>query len=423
MTLLKPFAAILACVIAACGGGSASTANAPSQAPKAPASPPRTLNCAPASPRAATPAPSGPSPQSARGLSVPSGFTIEKIGNVTGARELAFAPNGDLFVGTGGDSVYLIANVEGQPSYAHVFVTLDDSPAAGVAFSSQTCALYTGTQFGIYRSAYAVGDQTSSSAPVRIASVRTSGGGGHVTTSLAITGNTIYAAIGSSCDACVESDPTRASIQQLALDGSGMSKRAIRIRNAVALAVNPATSTLWAGDAGQDTLPAGHPYELFDGVTTHSGVADYGWPDCEENQHAYGAGAKCSATVIPAVEFPAYSTAVGAAFYPSNATGSHVFPPQYRGGAFVALHGSWHVSQGCNVPPLVAFVAMNGDTPRTPVNWNDPRAQATPFVSGFQPGCNGGSRIGRPVGVAVGPQGSLFIADDFSGSIYRVRPK
>jgi glucose/arabinose dehydrogenase len=72
---------------------------------------------------------------------------------------------------------------------------------------------------------------------------------------------------------------------------------------------------------------------------------------------------------------------------------------------------------------MVAFVPMNGDTPRTPVNWSDPHVQWSAFVNGFQPRCNDGSRIGRPVGVAVGPQGDLFVADDLSGAIYRIRPQ
>ncbi len=402
----KPLATTLACVLAACGGasgGGGSAANAPSQAPQAPGAP-------------------SPSAQPASGLSVPSGFSISIVANVPAARELAFAPNGDLFAGTGGNNVYIIQNPEGQASNAHVFAQLPDSPAAGVAFSKQNSALYVGTQFGVYRIAYTAGDTTAHSAPTKIASVRPGGGGGHSTTSVATNGNIVYASVGSSCDACNETDSTRATVQQMALDGTGMSARAIHIRNAIALAIDPATGTLWAGDAGQDGLPAGHPFELFDGVTTHAGVADYGWPDCEENRHAYRPGADCSNTVIPAIEFPAYSTVIGAAFYPVNQSGAYAFPSAYRGGAFVTLHGSWHVYNGCNVAPLVAFVPMNGGAPRTPVNWSDSKAQWITFAGGFQPGCGAGTRIGRPTGIAVGPQGDLFVADDLSGSIYRIRP-
>ena len=64
---------------------------------------------------------------------------------------------------------------------------------------------------------------------------------------------------------------------------------------------------------------------------------------------------------------------------------------------------------------------MNGDTPRAPVNWSNPSAQWTPFMSGFGTTANT-NYIGRPTGIAVGSQGSLFVADDLNGVIYRIRP-
>jgi glucose/arabinose dehydrogenase len=415
----------LALALTSCGGaGSTGTpASSPSNAPsKLPSSEPAAQSCVAAATSA--PAPAGASPQPAHGLNVPSGLRVQVIAHVDGARELAAAPNGDVFVGTTGSNVYIIANAEGQAANPAVFTTLPDSPAAGVALAlaPQTCALYVGTEFGVYRVSYAVGDRTARSAPAKIASVRPGGGGDHNTTSVAFVSGVLYASVGSSCNACAESDPTRATIQQMRPDGSGMPAKAVHIRNAIALAVNPQTGTLWAGDAGQDALPSGHPYEFFDGVTLHAGTADYGWPGCEENRHAYTSGANCSNTVIPLVEFPAYETIIGAAFYPQNQSGAYVFPASYRGGAFVTMHGSWHTgSGGYAAPPLVAFVPMSGDTPRTAVHWSNPTAQWTPFVSGFQLN-DGTSRIGRPTGVAVGASGSLFIADDQTGSIYRIRP-
>lgn len=392
------FSAVLPAIAlfaAACGGGASSSPHAPA------------------------------STQPASGLSVPAGFRIEIIGNVGGARELAAAPNGDLFVGTVGSSVYVIANAEGQAASPSVFAQLPDTPAAGVALalSGSSGTLYVGTELGVYRIPYAVGDRKARSAPAKIASVRTGGGSGHSTTSVAFANGVLYASVGSSCNACKESDPTRATIQQMHPDGSAMTAKAVRIRNAIALSVNPATQTVWAGDAGQDSLTDGHPYEFFDPVTLHTGVADYGWPECEENRQAYTPGADCSATVIPRVVFPAYETLIGAAFYPVNASGPYAFPSAYRGGAFVAMHGSWHTGGNGTylAPPRVAFVPMNGDAPRTPVNWSDPTAQWSDFISGFQL-ADGTTRIGRPTGVAVGASGSLFIADDQTGDIYRIRP-
>jgi glucose/arabinose dehydrogenase len=209
----------------------------------------------------------------------------------------------------------------------------------------------------------------------------------------------------------------------MAPDGGSMTTRATRFRNALALTGNPATGTLWAGGAGQDDLAEGHPYDFFDAVTLHPGVPDYGWPACEENQTAYVSGASCAGTVAPLVEMPAYATILGATFYPSGGTGPYAFPAAYRGGVFLSAHGGWHkTASGTYVSaPQVVYVPMSGDQPKTPVDWSDPTKQWTPFVGGFQL-ADGTTRVARPAGLAVGALGSLFVADDQNGYVYRVRP-
>jgi glucose/arabinose dehydrogenase len=351
---------------------------------------------------------------------VPAGFIVSTIAHVGGARQLAALPNGDLVVGTGGSTVAIVPNAEsaGAAGAAATFATIADAPAQGVAYGGGF--VFVATQHGVYRIPYANGAQSGT--PARIASVRTSVTGGHDTSSVAVSGTTLYVGVGSSCNACAETDPTRATVQRMATDGSGMRTQARRIRNPIALATDPATGTVWAGVAGQDGLPAGHPHEFIDPVSTRSAPADYGWPDCEENQHAYTPGANCANTVVPAVEFPAYATLIGASFYPTAQTGAYAFPAAWRGGVFVGMHGSWHT--GANnvplAPPHVAFVPFSGASPARAVNWNDPTAQWNDFFTGFQRA--DGSRIGRPTGVAVGAQGSLFVADDQNGVVYRIRP-
>ncbi len=361
---------------------------------------------------------------------VPNGFTILRIANVPGARELVGLSNGDVIAGTKADDVVLVRRAEdAAPDDPVVVAHLPESPAAGVAFSPSHRTLYVATEYAVYVSNYAPGSSTASP-PRVIARVRTgpiapnSDGDVHHTTSLAFdeTTNTLYVAVGSSCNACTEADPTRASIFAMQPDGSGMHKIATRIRNAIALAIDPRTHALWAGDAGQDDLPFGHPYEFLDDVSAHRAVADYGWPDCEENHRAYVAGARCDDTVEPLVEIPAYSTFIGATFYPENQRGRYAFPARYWGGVFAAAHGSWHRSPdgSFTAQPRVLFVAMRGDRPAKPVTWNDPNTQWETFVGGFQQGTE---RAGRPTGVAVGARGSLFVADDDAGAIYRIRPQ
>lgn len=350
-------------------------------------------------------------------LSVPQGFTLEKIATVSGARELAVAPNGDLFVATSGNAVDLIADAQGQPQPPKVFVRIDDAPVAGVTLDGDR--MIVGGQFGVYELPYHRGERSASAQSRKIASVRTSGqSGSHVTTSVAVSKGTLYASVGSSCNACSpEVDPTRATVQALPAGGGTMTKRATDIRNAIALTTNSETGAIWAGVAGRDDLQHGHPYEIFDPITAHAGTPDYGWLRCYDGRHPIG-NASCDGVVVPRVVFPAYDTPVGATFYPLHPAGAHAFPAEYRGGAFVTLHGSWHTPP---VPPRIAFVAMNGDDPKTSVDWNDPTKQWREFVSGFQ--TSDGSRVARPTGVAVGTDGTLFFSEDSEGGVYRVRPR
>jgi len=343
------------------------------------------------------------------------GFTLETIARVPAARELAVAPNGDLLVGTSRGDVDIVADAEGTPHAASVFVHLDEAPAAGVALGAGS--LYVGTQFGVWRIPYEAGRQSVRGTPEKIVNVRPGGSRGHRTTSVAIEGNRLFYSVGSSCNACEESDATRAKVFDAALNGRDPHPIALGIRNAIALAANPATGAVWAGVAGQDELEGGHPYEIFDPVTAHVSPADYGWPECYENHRTLHAGHDCSTAVESRVVFPAYETPIGAVFYPLRPSGKYAFPAAFEGGAFVTLHGSWHQPP---VPPRVVFVPMRGDEPVTPVNWADPDAQWREFVNGFQR--PDGSRLARPTGVAVGPEGSLFVSDDASGAIYRIRP-
>jgi len=346
---------------------------------------------------------------------VPAGFIIETIAHVPSPRELAVTFNGDLIVGTSGRSVAIVPDATGSPRPATTFVTMPDRIAAGVALGAGS--LYVGTYGGVWRMPYRTGDRVARATPERIAFERPGGGRHHVTTSVAVGRETLYASVGSSCNACIESDTTRATIQEMDFDGSNLRIRATHIRNAIALAVDPATDALWAGVAGQDELTAGHPYEVFDEVSAHPGTADYGWPGCYENHRPVDGKRDCSAQTVARVALPAYETPIGAAFYVPG-TGVHDFGERFRGGAFVALHGSWHTPR---VEPRVVFVPMHRDEPTTAIDWNDPTKQWSTFVGGYQH--DDGSRVGRPTGIAFAADGSLFVADDLAGVIYRIRPK
>jgi glucose/arabinose dehydrogenase len=435
-----------------CGGGSSAAPNggstpAPSTSATMTPSPVGTsgANCTGAKVSTST---NGAAPTTPA-LTVPSGLAISTIAQVNGAREIVDLPNGDLLVGTSSSNVYIVPNAEsgGATGAPSVFASINNETIPpgepnggnnpeGVAFSSATCTIFISTEFHVWSTPYRDGDLTAENLQP-IATVRTGplanpgDGDNHTSTSVAVFGSTLYASMGSSCNGCTgETDPQRAAIWRMNLNGANMQLFAKRIRNAIALAVDPATGHLWAAGAGQDDLPTWHPYEFADDVTASagSGVADYGWPYCEENHILYntgaGAPANCNATVQPLVEFPAYTTHIGAAFYPVNQTGPYAMPAPYRGALLVTSHGSWHTpTNGCTLPPSVSYVPMNGDTPKTAMtDWRvqQPASQYASLVSGFQPGCT--NRIVRATGITVGAKGSIFVADDQSGLIYRIRP-
>src|SRR5262249_49435769 len=160
---------------------------------------------------------------------------LETLASISGARELAALPNGDLLVGTNGSNVYLVPNAEAadRAGAPVVFASIDDDPANGVAFDRTSCTVYVSGNKGIYAMGYA-GAQTSAQPGTAIAHVRTGGvapnsdGDVHVTTSLAVGGTTLYAGVGSSCNSCVEADGTRATVQAMHLDGTQMATRAKR---------------------------------------------------------------------------------------------------------------------------------------------------------------------------------------------------
>jgi len=81
------------------------------------------------------------------------------------------------------------------------------------------------------------------------------------------------------------------------------------------------------------------------------------------------------------------------------------FPARYRGAAFVALHGSWNRTTKSGYEVVALHFSPDGDV------------EQEPFITGFE---IDGRVSGRPVGVAVGPAGELYVSDDYTGSVYRI---
>lgn len=211
----------------------------------------------------------------------------------------------------------------------------------------------------------------------------------------------MYVSVGSDCNVCVERDPRRAAILRFDADGSHEQIFASGLRNAVGFTWNPVDGSMWASVNGRDYLGDDLPPDEL--VRVQKGRF-YGWPYCYGDRvpdPIFHNPAKCRDDTPPEVAFEAHSAPLGIAFYTATA-----FPPPYRGGLFVAFHGSWNRS----IPTGYKVVGI-------PFRGGRPAGPPQDFVRGW---LVGQSAWGRPVDPVVGPDGSLYLSDDRAGAIYRI---
>lgn len=216
------------------------------------------------------------------------------------------------------------------------------------------------------------------------------GGGEHFTRSLLIKDNKLYISIGSDCNACVETDPHRASIWQANLDGSGFRLYSSGLRNAVFMVQNPVTNDIWATDMGRDFLGDNLPPDTIQNIKDG---ANYGWPYCFGNkvidQEINPGGSKfdCTKTESPLIEIPAHSAPLGLAFLGND--------------LLIAYHGSWNRS----VPTGYKIVKWsNGNLEDFVTGWLRPN----------------GDVLGRPVDILANGT-DIYVSDDKAGVIYLLK--
>ncbi|HLK89010.1 MAG TPA: PQQ-dependent sugar dehydrogenase [Polyangia bacterium] len=358
----------------------------------------------------------------------PAGFRVDfYAGGLPNPRLIRTAPNGDFVVAessTGEVSIFRGVGPDGRALVSQRHFARGLNKPFGLAFypaGSEPRWLYVGNTDGVVRIPYRNGDLLARGPAQRLADLPGGGllrGGGHWSRDLAFSpdGKTLYVSVGSRSNV----DDTdgnaaeyrRADILAFDLDGDGVPRdagnprvHASGIRNAVGIAVHPASGELWASVNERDKLGD----DLVPDYITHVEPGGfYGWPwfyigGHQDPRHPGKHPELASKVIVPDVLLQPHDASLEMTFYDGAQ-----FPPEYRGDIFAAEHGSWNRKARCGYE--VVRVPMHGG-PRSSGEYED-------FLTGFVTAS--GEVWGRPVGVAVAKDGALMVTDDATNVIWRV---
>jgi glucose/arabinose dehydrogenase len=352
-----------------------------------------------------------PAPAGAK-LNLPPGFQISVFaeGDFANPRWMIEGANGDLFLSDARkNAVYLLrdANKDGKIDNATERFTFVEGLKRPFGMAINNGYFYVGNVNSVVRFKYNIGDTKITSAAEPIAELPE--GGFHWTRNLLFSpdGKKLYVSIGSASNVDIEPDARRGAISEYNPDGSGHRIFAAGLRNAIGLAWNPTTKELWTcvnerDGLGDDLVP--------DYATAVKDGGFYGWPYVYIGNHVDPrrekdmANIRLKSAIVPDVLLEAHCAALGIVFY----TGK-MFPKEYQGDAFVAMHGSWNRSQRSGYKVV-----------RIPMKNGKPEGGYENFLTGWLTDSAGKEVWGRPVGLTMLRDGSLLVVDDGGNKVWRV---
>ncbi len=336
----------------------------------------------------------------------PPGFSVSVFATgLTDPRWMAVAPNGDVFLTeptAGKITVLRDKTGTGHGDKVATFASGFSLPH-GLAFHDG--ALYVADLKAVYRLGYRDGALKALS-KTRVTKSSFGVQGGHFTRDIAFDSQgRLFLTIGSA-ENIGEDAPPRATVQLVNPNGT-LTTFVNGIRNPVGIVPYPGTDDMYVTVNERDGLGDGLVPDYF----TRIQQGDFfGWPYAYIGSNpAPDYGSKrpdlVAKTKVPDLLFQSHSAPLGLVFYEGSQ-----FPADYKGDAFVSLHGSWNSSKPTGYK-VVRIKFANG----RPVGGYDN------FITGFWDGSTSPAQVwGRPVGLAVAKDGSLLIADDTGMTIWRV---
>lgn len=350
----------------------------------------------------------------------PPGFKVELYASdLNNPREIRAAPNGDVFLaesGPGNIKVFRGVGKDGKAEHVEVFANGLKQPF-GIAFYPPGPSpqwVYIGDTDEVLRFPYQNGDLKPRGPQQKITDLPGGGrlrGGGHWTRDITFSqdGKKMLVSVGSHSNVDdTDNNPVeyhRADVLEFNPDGSGERVYAWGIRNCVGIATNPKTGEIWCStnerDAIGDNVPPDYITHIQDG-------GFYGWPwyyiGGHQDPRLAGKHPELKDKVIvPDVLVQPHNASLEMLFYQGKQ-----FPAQYEGDIFASEHGSWNRHQRSGYEVIRVPLHQTGHA----------SGEYEDFLTGFvRPD---GQVWGRPVGVAVAPDGSLLVSDDGTNSIWRV---
>jgi glucose/arabinose dehydrogenase len=349
----------------------------------------------------------------------PRGFKVDMYATgLDNPRLLRVAPNGDLFLaesGSGRIRVFRGMGPDGKPQQTSVFADGLQQPF-GIAFYPSGLNpqwIYIGDTDEIVRFPYHNGDLKATGPRQDLAELPGGGrlrGGGHWTRDLIFSkdGTKLFASVGSHSNVDdADTHPEefhRADVLQFTPEGKFIKIYAWGLRNCVGEAINPTTGELWCSTNERDALGN----NLVPDYVTHVQEGGfYGWPwyymgAHQDPRHEGKHPELKSKVIVPDILVNPHFASLEMFFY----TGSQ-FPAEYRGDGFACEHGSWNRAQRAGYEVI-----------RLPMRDGHATGEYEDFLTGFVTA--DGTVWGRPVGVAQAADGSLFVSDDGSRTIWHV---
>jgi glucose/arabinose dehydrogenase len=350
----------------------------------------------------------------------PKGFKVELYAqDFKEPRLIMTAPNGDLFVAdsaAGQVKVLRGTTADGKVKTTETFASDLDHPF-GIAFypnGPHPKWVYVANTTSVVRFPYKDGDLKATAAPQTIVPVLPGyaqlRGGGHWTRDVVFSkdGTRMFVSVGSGSN--IDDPDThprefhRADILEYTPEGKFVKIYAYGIRNCVGEAINPTTGQLWCSTNERDQL--GNNL-VPDYITSVQEGGFYGWPwfymgGHQDPRHPGTHPELKSKVITPDVLLNPHFASLEINFY----TGKQ-FPAEYDGDAFAAEHGSWNRAKRSGYEVI-----------RVPMHDGHATGEYEDFLTGFV--LPDGKVWGRPVGVTVGKDGSLFVTDDGTRSVWHV---